>query len=246
VANKGREDIIMSIENNTFCWHGISTDVEMGKAFYPSVLGWTLVDSDDGIMFVAPGGAVSHIQPADQGPPAWCSFLAVADLDASTKLAAEEGTILVPPTALASGRFSVVSTPSGAVFGLYEATDADVLATPGPGSIHWVELQRTEVESDLAWLAKVSGLSHRTEQMAAGPYNILEAGGAPRGGVMASPSGRSAFVTYVQVEDLDATLGKVGQSGGHIVMDAFSDPAVGRMALVSDPSGATFGLIQPA
>ena len=50
----------------------------------------------------------------------------------------------------------------------------------------------------------------------------------------------------IQVDDLDATLGRVGEHGGRSVSDTFEDPAVGRMAVVADPSGATFGLIQPA
>lgn len=235
----------MSIENNTFCWHGISTDVDKGKTFYPSVLGWNLVETDDGTMFSAPGGAVCHIQPAGDAPPSWCSFLSVDDLEASTAQAGKEGTILVPPTALSSGAFSVVTTPSGAVFGLYTATAADTLPAPGPGSVHWVELQSTNPEADLAWLESVFGLTHRTEQMAAGPHHILEANGTPRGGVTQSQSNRSSFVAWVQVANLEATIQALGDHGGSVVMSAVSDPAVGRMAIVTDPSGGSFGLIQP-
>lgn len=238
----------MNIQDNTFCWHGISTDVDQGKSFYASVLGWDVAsDGGDSPMFVAPGGAVAHLQPPEGGPPSWCSFLSVADLDASTALAAAQGgVILVPPTDLPVGRFSVITTPSGAAFGLYQAAEQDELAAPGPGSIHWVELHSTTPDEDTAWLASVFGFSHRLQQMAAGPYHVLEADGEPRGGVMRAASDRSAFVAWVQVEDLDATTAKVGAHGGTIVTEAFADPKVGRMAVVADPSGATFGLIQPA
>jgi len=248
VAADGHEDFIMSIQSNTFCWHGISTDMDQGKAFYPGVLGWDVrADSDGAPMFVAPGGAVAHLQAPESGPPSWCSFLSVDDVDASTALAAEQGsTVLVQPTDLPAGRFSVVTTPSGAVFGLYQATEEDAVAAPGPGSIHWVELQSTTPGQDVAWMRSVFGFSSRVEEMAAGPYHVLEADGVPRGGVTSSPIDASVFVAWVQTDDLDATLAKVGAHGGKTVTETFADPAVGRMAVVSDPSGATFGLVQPA
>lgn len=247
VAADGREDFIMSIRSNIFCWHGISTDVDGGKAFYTSVLGWDITSDGDGApMFVAPGGAVAHIQAPENGPPSWCSFLSVDNLDARTALAAEQGgTVLVQPTDLPTGRFSVVTTPSGAVFGLYQATEEDALPAPGPGSIHWVELQSTAPDKDIAWLKSVFGFSYRTKETAAGRYHVLEADGVPRGGVTSCPFDGSVFIAWVQVHDLDATLSKVGAHGGKTVTESFADPAVGRMAVVSDPSGATFGLVQP-
>ena len=235
----------MNITTNTFCWHGIATNMEAGLNFYPRVLGWDITGPADGPMFKAPGGEVAHIQPASDGPPAWCSFLSVDDVDASTAKAAEHGTVIVPPTDLPVGRFSVVATPTGAVFGLYQADASDALAAPGPGSIHWVELQSTAPETDLAWLTDVFGLTYTTQDMATGPYHVLQADGTPRGGVMASQSGRSVFMPWVHVADLDDTIGKVGEHGGGVVMKGMADPEVGSMAVVRDPSGAVFGLVQP-
>ena len=62
-AADGREDFIMSIQSNTFCWQGISTDVGRAKAFYPRVLGWDVTDDGQGPPVVAaPGGMVGHLQ----------------------------------------------------------------------------------------------------------------------------------------------------------------------------------------
>lgn len=247
VAADGREDIIMSIERNIFCWHGISTDLEQAGSFYSNVLGWQVtVDPGGAPVCVAPGGAVAHLQAPENGPPSWCTFLSVDDLDASTALAAKHGSsVLVPPTDLPAGRFSVVTTPSGAVFGLYQAVAADEMAAPGPGTIHWVELRSTSVDDDLAWFASVFGFSHRTQEHGSGPYRVLEANGVSRGGVTTSAD-VSAFVAWVEVDDLDATLARVDDHGGRTVVGAHPDPMVGRKAVVADPGGASFGLVQPA
>lgn len=239
---------IMSIQSNHFCWHGISTDVNQGTSFYPNVLGWNVDAPAEGQpTFAAPGGEVAHLQAPEGGPPAWCSYLSVDDLDASTARAAEQGgAVLLPPTPLPVGRFSIVTTPSGAVFGLYEPGASDEMAQPGPGSVHWVELQSTAADADVAWLQSVFGFSVRTQQMAQGPYRSLELDGAPRGGVVAAQGDVSAFVAWVQVDDLDATLERVGTHGGRALSEVMSDPQVGRMAVVCDPAGAAFGLVQPS
>lgn len=226
VATDGPEDFPMSFPSNLFCWHGIATDIDQGSTFYPNALGWKITAEGDGPpMCVAPGGPVAHLEAPENGPPAWCSYLSVDDLDASTALAADQGgTIVVSPTDLPVGRFSVVTTPSGAGFGLYQPDESDALAAPGPGSIHGVELHSTAPERDAAWFASVFGFTPT---------------------VTRSRTDTSAFVAWVQVDDLNATLAKVATHGGTPVGDAFAEPSELRRALVSDPSGARFGLIQP-
>ena len=239
------EDCIMNIENNSFCWYGIETPVDAGTPFYAGVLGWN-VTQEAGFppTFVAPGGAVAHIQPPEAGPPSWCSFLAVDDVDARTARAVQYGaTILVPPTDLPVGRFSVVATPSGGVFGLYQPAEQDELAAPGPGSIHWVELESADLDRDVAWFVSVFGFSVQVREMATGPVHVLEAGDTPRASIVPATEG-SRFTAWVEVADLDATLARVGEHGGATLGDPASDPAVGRMAVVADPGGARFGLVQ--
>lgn len=235
----------MSIQSNTFCWQGISTDVATGTPFYEKVLGWKTETSPSGTMFVGPGGAVAHIQPPMDGAPAhWCAYLAVDDLEARTQAAGEQGSVLVPPTDLPAGRFSLVTTPSGASFGLYTSADSDEQAKPGPGSIHWVELHSKMVDADLAWFDAVFGFTNSTMEMPSGPYHVLEADGEKRGGVTTADD-RSAFLPWVEVADIDASVAAVRGNAGTVNTDVFEHP-IGRMAVVADPSGAVFGMIQPS
>jgi len=240
--------VSVTVSPHTVCGHAISTNLDTGVAVDSNVRGGQATPDVEGPPVVsAPGGQVAHIQPPENGPPSWCNFLSVEDLDASTALAAAKGgVVLLPPTPLPAGRFSVVTTPSGAMFGLYEPIDADEMATPGHGSIHWVEVQSTSLEQDVAWFEAVFGFTTRLEQMAMGPYYILEVDGVARGGLMASQSGRSMVIAWVRVDNLDETLTLVQGQGGKVVSKIIDDPEVGRMAVVLDPSGAAFGVVQPA
>lgn len=235
----------MSIQTNTFCWHSINTTGGNSVDFYTSVLDWSIDESGDQPIISSPGGMLGHMQPTD-GPPAWCSFLAVDDIDASTaKSVAAGGMVIVPPTKLPAGAFSVVASPSGAVFGLYEGVEEDDAPKPGPGTIHWVELHSKALSADLAWLEESFGISSRAQQMAMGPYQVLTADGEPRGGAMEAIDTPSMWLAWVQVTDVEATVGKVNASGGSVLRDVFGDPEVGKMAVVADPTGAVFGVVQP-
>lgn len=50
--------------------------------------------------------------------------------------------------------------------------------------------------------------------------------------------------TYIWVESADETAGKVGETGGNVVMEPFDVMDAGRMAVVTDPEGAVFCLWQ--
>ena len=55
----------------------------------------------------------------------------------------------------------------------------------------------------------------------------------------------TAWTTYVWVDDVDATVGKVKQVGGSVVMEAFDALDGGRIAVIADPAGAAIGIWQP-
>jgi len=113
----------MAYQTNRFCWHGIvSTDTEKAAAFYPAVLGWTAMTVPMGehnaTLFAANGVPLAHyMAPPMEGVPSyWDNYIRVDDVDASTTAAvANGGQQLVPPTDIPVGRFSVVTSPSGAI-----------------------------------------------------------------------------------------------------------------------------------
>jgi predicted enzyme related to lactoylglutathione lyase len=65
------------------------------------------------------------------------------------------------------------------------------------------------------------------------------------GGVGASPEGGQGHVTfYVEVEDLEATLGEIESLGGSRVVGPMDVPDGPRIAMFADPEGHLVGLIE--
>lgn len=63
-------------------------------------------------------------------------------------------------------------------------------------------------------------------------------------GLAPGAAGRSAWLTYVSTEDIEATAGLVGDSGGAVLLPPTQAGTRGRAALFADASGAVFGAWQ--
>jgi predicted enzyme related to lactoylglutathione lyase len=69
--------------------------------------------------------------------------------------------------------------------------------------------------------------------------------GGINGGVGASPEGSEGHVTfYVEVGDLEATLGKIEGLGGSRVAGPMDVPDGPRIAMFADPEGHLVGLLE--
>lgn len=55
----------------------------------------------------------------------------------------------------------------------------------------------------------------------------------------------AAFQTYISTSDIDATIARATELGGTSLMPVMDVMDLGRMTMVNDPEGATFGLWQP-
>ncbi len=54
------------------------------------------------------------------------------------------------------------------------------------------------------------------------------------------------WMVYFSVADIDATVEKVRSAGGMVGQEPFEVPGVGRIAVVHDPQGGVFSLMEPA
>lgn len=115
---------------STFCWNELRTpDPEAAKRFYTQLLGWTtremdMVEAGSYTIFVAGDKDVGGMMKTTKEgiPPHWLSHVAVEDVDAATKKAEQLGAKTdVPPTDIpGTGRFSVITDPTGASIALFQ------------------------------------------------------------------------------------------------------------------------------
>jgi Predicted enzyme related to lactoylglutathione lyase len=118
-----------------------------------------------------------------------------------------------------------------------------------PGALAWNELNTRDPEAAKAFYTAVFGWEFEDHDMGEmGTYTEWKLGAAPIGGMM-DMRGRVPdevppnWLAYFAVEDTDAALETVKGSGGGVAFGPIDIPA-GRFAVVHDPHGAMFAVIQ--
>jgi uncharacterized protein len=122
------------------------------------------------------------------------------------------------------------------------------------GRFVWSELMTTDAKSAERFYARVVGWKTKpfpgseTSDM---PYTLWMAGEQGVGGLMAMPEEMKAggappyWMIYVGVRDADAVAAQAQSLGGKVVVLPNDIPKVGRFAVLSDPQGASFAILQP-
>jgi hypothetical protein len=121
-----------------------------------------------------------------------------------------------------------------------------------PGSFCWVELMTTDPDGAKRFYGELMGWQHHDDPI--GPdavYTMLlkdgrNVGALYRLGAEQAKQGTPPhWGAYVSVASVDAVAGLVGGLGGRLLMEPFDVMAVGRMAVLQDPTGGILSLWQP-
>ena len=240
-----------------FVWHDLLTgDVERAKSFYADLLGWEIEVFKPGEMdypMIASGGKQhGGFGPVPEGaPPHWMGHVHVEDLDATLeRVRANGGTVLVDPMTIPEvGRMAPIADPQGGVLSVFEP-QGDV--PPTEGVFVWDELMANDVEAAKQFYGAVLGWQTAEMDMGeAGTYTLAKgANGADAAGMMGRvpdmPEGPAFWMVYIGTSDVDATTARAKELGATVQREPFDVGEVGRLSIVTDPTGATFGLFQPA
>lgn len=97
-------------------------------------------------------------------------------------------------------------------------------------------------------------LGWQRKEVDAGPmgtYTLFQVGGEDVAGMMNPVTefskGRPPFWSaYIEVDDVDACAAKAEELGGKVIAIPADIPDVGRVCMITDPSGAPVCLITPA
>lgn len=119
-----------------------------------------------------------------------------------------------------------------------------------PGVPCWIDTSRPDPEAAVGFYSGLFGWDFQDAMPpdSAGKYFIGRLRGGDVAAVGSQPEGgppMASWNTYVQVESADETAAKVRDAGGHVVTDPFDVMDAGRMAVFTDPGGATFCVWQP-
>jgi predicted enzyme related to lactoylglutathione lyase len=118
-----------------------------------------------------------------------------------------------------------------------------------PGTFCFPEAASGDLKSAKAFYGDLLGWHVR--DVTGGFYSLAERKGKPVAGLYGiTPDQRAKgvsphWMSYVRVASTDASAEKATALGGKVLAPAFDVPAVGRMAVVEDPTGACFALWEP-
>ena len=142
---------------------------------------------------------------------------------------------------------AAVSDPQGAGFWLYRESGEAENPAPTMGAIHWTELWTPDLDGAVAFYEAALALTATDMNMAPGTvYKILKRGETTVGGAMSPEGAPAAWIPWVAVPDVDASIEQAKALGGSTMMPPQDVPEIGRLCVVIDPAGAALGLITPA
>lgn len=119
------------------------------------------------------------------------------------------------------------------------------------GDFVWYELMTSDADAAQAFYEPLLGWKFAGSGMSDMDYRLGSANGVEVVGLleltqdMIGGGARPAWIGYIAVADIDASLTRLKEKGGQLFMGPNRLVGVGRMAMVADPQGAPFYLMQP-
>jgi predicted enzyme related to lactoylglutathione lyase len=246
-----------SYEPGTFCWAELATtDTAAAKTFYGELFGWVPEDLPvgDGMTYTMlrlEGDDVAALyEPQTDGqPPLWVSYVSVEDADATAARAGDVGGTVVsePFDVMDSGRMAVLQDPAGAVLAAWQpGQHVGARRVNEPRCLSWNELAVPDiaaVEGYYAGLFEWSVVRVPTPPDAPAIGAIANRVGWRNGNIRATTDQPAAWTPYFGVESCDEVVQRIAELGGATLFGPIAVPA-GKMAVVADPQGAAFGLVE--
>jgi predicted enzyme related to lactoylglutathione lyase len=239
----------------------VTPDLAGAKRFYSGLLGWTFRDAHTGktpyVVALVDGRPVGglHQRPepsTDLKQPAWLTFLAVRDADAVKRAALEHGAKLVSDARSypQRGRQAIFTDPEGAAFAVLASSSgdpSDVLT--GPGEWIWSSLIVADPDKEAAFYQALFGYD---------VFDLPSDGGAEHLVLSTDDTARASvngfhkdsfrryphWLNFVRVADAVAMAARASALGGRVLVEPHLDRQGGMLAVVADPTGAPFGLME--
>jgi uncharacterized protein len=243
--------------DGTPCWidYG-AADLEATKTFYADLLGWQYTGGEPEF-----GGYLTATRNGEQAaglgpqqdpddPPRWTTYFATSDIGRHVQRITDAGgRVLFPPMEVGPmGTMAIAADPQGNLFGLWQAgvhTGARIYNEPG--ALYWNEAAVEDPSPARSFYTAVFGYQW-DEVPDAGGYMTFRTDDRPPehplgglGGL--APDAPKGWQTCFAVASTDEAVATAERNGARVVTPAMDTP-FGRFAVLTDPWGATFEVMQ--
>jgi predicted enzyme related to lactoylglutathione lyase len=237
----------------------VTPDLSAAEKFYGGLFGWTFkrthAGTSDYSVAMLDGRPIGGffekpIQAGQHKQPYWLTFIAVRDVDAAMRSALGHGGKMVasPRTYPQRGQQAVLSDPEGAVFAVLASSSGDppdYLAAPGDWI--WSSLMSKNAGAAAAFYQQVFGYDVFDMESGDGLEHLtLSSDDYARASVNSfSGTARrySHWLNFVRVGNVAEAAAKAVAMGGRVLVEPRADRAGGMLAVLVDPAGAPFGLM---
>jgi hypothetical protein len=239
----------------------ITPDIATAKRFYADLFGWTFTDvagarapyAQAYLNGAAVAGLVEKPVPAGEHKQSiWLNFFAAPQIDATAQAAVQGGAKVLAAAhdVPGRGREAVLADPQGAVFAILASGSGDPPDDLSPpGDWIWRSLITNDPAADANFYKSVLGDQVIALPATPGEQHFLIASeNYARASINSRPAGRPNmhphWLAYVRVDDAAKMAAKVTTLGGHVLAEPRPDRHGGMIAVVADPMGAPFGLME--
>jgi len=243
-----------------FIWFDLATPaIQAQQSFYGSVFGWSFespVRTEDQYVLVLnhghPIGGMFSYEPPDgeQDGATWIGLMSVPDTErAAQAVKANGGSVEINPTqVMGRGRHALFRDPAGAIFGVLNSDSGDPPDYDVEiGDVFWMDLYARNIEQMADFYGALAPFDVKLREIAdTVPGKILSIDGVPRAGMVTvdEEANRTAWVPYIRVEDVSATLERVEAGGGFAIVPPDERLFDGNLAVFVDPNGGVTGIIK--
>jgi predicted enzyme related to lactoylglutathione lyase len=257
--------IVDNYAPGAFCWAELATtDTAAAKAFYSGLLDWDFRDQEMGgdsfYSIITVGGqqaagmyGLTAEQKGQSVPPHWMVYFSVTNADqTAAKATALGGKIIAGPFPVHDlGRMAMLEDPTGAKFCIWQPSAlAGAAIVNELGVPTWPELATRDPAKAAGFYTQLLGWDTKKSPNPLTSYTEWQLGGESIGGMIEMDNRWGGapphWLIYIMVSDCRAASDNAVAIGGKVHMPPMDIPNVGQIAVVADPQGAVFSMIQLA
>jgi predicted enzyme related to lactoylglutathione lyase len=239
----------------------VTPDLAAAEKFYGGLFGWTFhrirAGSSDYAVAMLDGRPVAGmmekpIPTGERHQSAWLTFMAVGDVEGVKRVATAHGAKVLADSRSypMRGRQCVLSDPEGAVFAILASSSGDSPDyLPVSGEWIWSSLHAKDAGAEAAFYQELFGYDvfeqpgdDGLEHLILSNDNYARASANTFAGT--SSHRHPHWLNYVRVDHAADVTAKVLAMGGRVLVEPHADRHGGMIAVVADPAGAPFGLME--